>query len=315
LIALSTIILPAILGFITNRISSVMDKLANNADYAQRSLLEADIRIWWVGFGFVLVLQILFGLISLFRPSTAAEALDAIAKLTDEKRTLSAELDITRRQRDRYLSLTQGMKDALAVVFVSFERRTVREYDSAQREKDLNAILNSFFEMRAQIFKYRDAKLFYNLAVYIYDPLEQILKVAWRKSHPQIRIQNRTWKPGFGHIGHCFLQKEVIITPDLCDGRFPNSTVDDKEYYRAAAAVPILDDGQAIGVFVITSNEPGQFGKFDQDGRFLDLEMRDTMETLGHLLSVYWIFTQRGVGHDTFVSLPNSATDERRAET
>jgi hypothetical protein len=215
-----------------------------------------------------------------------------MATLEDGKAELNIELVATRSQRDRYRSVVESMKNAMAVLFASIQNRASRPLDVHQRTLDFEHILAGAYQMREKIFRYKNEYSLYNLAVYLYDPTVQLLKKAWRKSHRKIRAQNRAWQPGIGHIGQCFLQKQVIITPDLCAGRFPTMSEDDRTFYRSAAATPILNDGEAVGVFVVTSNEVGQFGKADENGNFQDIEMQDTMETFGHLLSVYWRSTQ-----------------------
>lgn len=94
-----------------------------------------------------------------------------------------------------------------------------------------------------------------------------LLSVAYRSHDNRIIPTNRSWRSGDGHVGSCFLQEETIflflsegeVIPDTLKTSQPRE--EDKSYYVSMMATPIMINGKAQGVLVITSNKSNQFTK------------------------------------------------------
>ncbi|MCV4287751.1 GAF domain-containing protein [Pseudomonas capsici] len=156
-------------------------------------------------------------------------------------------------------------------------------------EEGLNRILWHLVENRTQLFDYK-SDAFYNFALYLYDRKSQELIIKWRAHDDRLEVSNRSWKPGFGHVGLAFIQGEAKICQDITtSSELSNSAADksDKKKYRSFISVPIKDSygviapqtgNQPLGVLVFTSSDVGQFSW-----------MRDKIFTLtiAKILSMY----------------------------
>ena len=82
------------------------------------------------------------------------------------------------------------MKNAMAVLFASIQNRASSVGCTPTDTLDFEHILAGAYQMREKIFRYKNEYSLYNLAVYLYDPTDQLLKKAWlckshRKIHPK----------------------------------------------------------------------------------------------------------------------------------
>ena len=144
----------------------------------------------------------------------------------------------------------------------------VEEIDNA-----ISEILATIVNEREEIFEF-SAKEWWNFAVYIYDPNEQLLKPIWRekhRNHPSEGI-GRAWARGEGHIGKAFVDCDPKITSDatiaaINDLLGPPQNKKrhyDSQAYQSFASIPIgpiNEDEEPIGVLVATSNQKGRFNK------------------------------------------------------
>ncbi len=152
-------------------------------------------------------------------------------------------------------------------------------------------ILKPLTDSREQLFGYREGSL-YNIALYIYSPETKLLHIRWRDCDKRLGQTNRSWQPGFGHVGLSFLHNEIKICPDISKStELTNSyTETDTKQYRSFLSVPISEcqrttdnetDGSSqkpFGVIVLTSATPEQFSL--QRDKIL-------MLTIAKLLSIY----------------------------
>lgn len=143
-----------------------------------------------------------------------------------------------------------------------------------QRLKDweagLNRILWHLVEHRTQLFDYK-ADAFYNFAFYMYNKQSDELSIKWRSYDNRLEVSNRSWKPGFGHVGLAFVQGEAKICQDITtSSELSNSSADaaDKKKYRSFISIPIKDSytvmepkagTKPLGVLVFTSSHVSQF--------------------------------------------------------
>lgn len=132
--------------------------------------------------------------------------------------------------------------------------------------KVLERILFPWIEQRTNIFWFRDGDALYNFVVYV--ELEpNLLTVVYRSHDNRLVPTNRSWRPGDGHVGSCFLQEETIFLLIPEGGSLPDTLrtsqprPEDKDYYISMMATPIMLEEKAKGVLVITSSKPNQFVK------------------------------------------------------
>lgn len=151
-------------------------------------------------------------------------------------------------------------------------------------------ILKPLSDNRENLFMYKEGSL-YNIALYIYDPETNLLNIRWRDCDKRLRQTNRSWQPGFGHVGLSFLHNEIKMCPDISKSTELTSsyTESDTRQYRSFLSVPISEcqrpdhgtDGASqkpFGVIVLTSVAPEQFSL--QRDKVL-------MLTIAKLLSIY----------------------------
>ncbi|UFH48456.1 GAF domain-containing protein [Pseudomonas sp. KNUC1026] len=153
-------------------------------------------------------------------------------------------------------------------------------------ESGLDRILSHLVDHRTQLFGYSPDAL-YNFALYLFDDESGELVINWRSHDNRLKVSNRRWKPGFGHVGLAFIQGEAKICMDITrSSEISNAALagSDDRKYRSFISVPIKDayklmDGERpLGVLVFTSNETAQFS-WERDKLF-------TL-TMAKILSLY----------------------------
>ncbi|WP_095047624.1 GAF domain-containing protein [Pseudomonas sp. Irchel s3h9] len=134
-------------------------------------------------------------------------------------------------------------------------------------EKGLQAMLWHIAKHRTQLFGYKADSL-YNMALYLYDAKSDELFIAWRKHDDRLATSNRRWKPGVGHVGLAFAQREAKICHDiLTSSELATSASNepiDKTKYRSFMSIPVSDTcntngKKPLGVLVFTSSHTNQF--------------------------------------------------------
>lgn len=134
-------------------------------------------------------------------------------------------------------------------------------------ESGLNRILWHLVQHRTDLFGY-ERNAYYNFALYLYVEESDELTIKWRKHDDRLTVSNRSWQPGFGHVGLAFIQGEAKICKDITKSTelSDSATLEsDKVKYRSFISVPIKDSCKMIngdkplGVLVFTSNQVEQF--------------------------------------------------------
>lgn len=151
-------------------------------------------------------------------------------------------------------------------------------------------ILKPLSDNREDLFMYKEGSL-YNIALYIHAPETNLLNIRWRDCDKRLNQTNRSWQPGFGHVGLSFLHNEIKICPDISKSTELTSsyTESDTKQYRSFLSVPISEcqrsdhetngaSQKPFGVIVLTSAAPEQFSL--QRDKIL-------MLTIAKLLSIY----------------------------
>lgn len=151
----------------------------------------------------------------------------------------------------------------------------------------LDVLLSGTINLRSETFNFtEDAK--HNFAVYKYDEESNRLHKLYRVVDDRIDVENRSWEPGEGHIGLCYLWRETIISPDVTQSTelHRRMTDSDTQDYRSMAVTPIFsltqhpdDEESVLGVFIATSSRPNQFSRERHESHLL---------ILGHILSLFF---------------------------
>ncbi len=174
---------------------------------------------------------------------------------------------------------TRFFNYSLAVLFLLLKRKCEHPLS-----KDIDDLLDVLIQDREKILGFSGSDL-YNFALYIYNKDRDVLELFWRSNDNRIVVHNRTWERGVGHVGICFSQNKMIISPDT--GASPELiTMDeyntDSKYYASIASVPIQNgnssENKPIGVFVLTSSRAGH----------LTQELIYFLQQSGMILSMYF---------------------------
>ncbi|WP_429147397.1 GAF domain-containing protein [Aeromonas veronii] len=164
--------------------------------------------------------------------------------------------------------------------------------DGSLSEETMDNKLQEFFDTILSYLSIHREVLFsfvsesrYNIALYIYDNHSQDLQVVSRRCDDRIVRQDRSWKPGFGHVGLTHLHKELKICPDITkSSELKVNNQSDKKNYCSFISVPILtykegdSNNECLGVLVLTSALPEQFS-LERD--------RDFLKNIVSLIAIY----------------------------
>lgn len=131
-------------------------------------------------------------------------------------------------------------------------------------EKAFEKVLFPWIDRRTELFWFQEGRALYNFAVYVENE-RNVLDPKFRFCDSRMIRKNRSWRSGDGHVGACFLREETIFflpehiteLPDSLKTTQPRE--EDAEYYASMMATPLMIDGEAKGVFIVTSSEPSQF--------------------------------------------------------
>jgi len=192
---------------------------------------------------------------------------DALADILETKRSLrliqkeNTEIKEQLIQRHRTGEIVQLM--SFAVKFFISEKLEGLECSPALTKKRCEKMLEPLIHYRTEIFRLSANSLF-NLAIYLYDEKEGTLKIFHRYHDDRLTTSNRSWEPGFGHVGRAFLHEKMYICDDMA--KYPDYSVNgsptDKKYYRSFASIPLhleANGKKPIGVLVLTSNQVNEF--------------------------------------------------------
>ena len=157
-------------------------------------------------------------------------------------------------------------------------------------EEELGSLLFPLIQRRSEIIGYTNDDL-YNFAVYYWNSNRKCLEIAFRQCDDRIVIKNRSWKPGHGHVGECYIKEKTIFTRvEAKDSDLINAfgyTEIDLRYYCATVSTPIFESKNPtspLGVLNITSSNGNQFKENDLDRK----EDWFFVETYAKLLSIYF---------------------------
>jgi hypothetical protein len=168
---------------------------------------------------------------------------------------------------------------------------------TSPRDDDVEKLLTPMVKDRCDVLGFSGGDDLYNIAIYIWNEEDQVLKLFYRACDDRITRQNRDWKLGLGHVGLCYAKGNLVITPDVSKVpqlMFGTDVERDLAYYRSIAAFPIhgkCKEGiptteNPIGVLVVTSSKEGHFRLYDQYELFC-LKYADILALYFEYLEIY----------------------------
>lgn len=136
-------------------------------------------------------------------------------------------------------------------------------------DEALERMLYPLARYRVELFGYRGEDM-YNICLYMYNIEQDLLDIKWRIHDNRLKVSNRQWAPGHGHVGLTYIQDELKICKDIFESTelsLSSSLPEDKKNYRSFLSIPISDTaklkggGNPIGVLAFTSSAIGQFSE------------------------------------------------------
>jgi hypothetical protein len=173
-----------------------------------------------------------------------------------------------RVEEDIYRSDNAALASAVtATQYSLIELEDMRSDPELDSEKAFERVLFPWVEERTAVFGFVEGDALHNFAVYLESESKpDLLEVAYRTHDDRLKPTNRSWEKGDGHVGTCFLRRQIIFFSDEETGgatEYAETTQhreEDKDYYRSMMATPIVTaEGVTRGVFIVTSSTPGQF--------------------------------------------------------
>lgn len=259
-------------------------------------LFSTDNKFTFLEGGFAIIAIIIHVVLALILYRGGSRHINAIEidNISDENSHLKNE--VIPKAKELYLAATT-QQSVIYLITLELESRISEinrkpcDYPLAKRwedsEEGLAAMLSHIAHHRAQLFGFTGSSM-YNMALYLYDKVDDDLAIIWRMHDDRMTTSNRRWKPGYGHVGLAFVQQEAKICHDILEStELANSSTSDnsdKEKYRSFLSIPVKDyfgsdDGKKpLGVLVFTSSSAGQFD-WERD-KFFTL-------TIAKLLSIY----------------------------
>jgi hypothetical protein len=176
-------------------------------------------------------------------------------------------LDIERIRVREYRRTSDTFTFATTAAEFSLEEiARLRHHPASTLRDTVERVMHYWVDGRSEIFWFHEGTALYNFAVYMYSSTTDELSVLYRAHDDRIQVHNRSWKPGQGHVGLCFVQNTSsywnvpenpanIPTMLLSPQHLPT----DRKYYNCFIATPILIEDQKQGILIVTSNNRGQF--------------------------------------------------------
>ena len=179
---------------------------------------------------------------------------------------VSESLQKSKSETEAYASFTETYNAAIIATQLSLSAIEARRLDPRNKiDTVLAEVIAPWLESRTEIFRFHDGSALYNFAVYEQSEQTKKLKSIWRSYDNRLKVRNREWEPGFGHVGVCFQRGKTLFSDDASavgdDNAITTDVAEDKLQYRSMLSTPILIDGVKKGVFVVTSSKPHQFDK------------------------------------------------------
>ena len=234
-------VLPISEGIIINRAT---DSSNQNASF------------FWVILGVVAILHIVCFIILLLNENPLPQFLIEFDQLMDElayAEESQAGLEI---YNNTFLNAIIATRLSL-IGIEKVEQEKIQEIDGKIR-----SILDTWIQNRSNIFWFDEGDAKYNFAVYLATNKDS-LDLFFPQCDDRIVRKDRSWKKGVGHIGVCFAREATQFCQDAASASpTTNEQVarpEDDSYYRSVIAEPIMVNGEAIGVFIVTSSQADQF--------------------------------------------------------
>jgi len=250
---------------------------------------RSHINYWLLLLTFLIILQLFFGGILLFKPRI-------LEKFYFDYLDLNNNYKNTKESKDDYeeiVSVLYYMSIALSKFIEDHKSNTL--LDNSVVESGVDNMLTALIDFRKSTFNFK-TNARYNFAVYLYSESEDKLKKFFRQNDDRISVRNREWSPGVGHIGMCYSNKMTMICKDILKStELLVVDDDDKKNYRCLASTPIYykrEDENVRGVFIVTSSEPNQFEPVVHS---------PILDIISSYLTIYFKFTDTKIGGRNYV--------------
>lgn len=230
-----------------------------------------DKPFFWYCITLIALAHLAIGCITIFNTKTLPQYVVEYEALEEKflaKCNESDELEQSLKQSQYLLVAVWASVNALRNIIKGDTHITLEE-----AKNNLDYILKPLIELRSEVLGFWNGEARYNFCVYLYDEDKELLEIFYRQCDDRIPRRDRTWKPGFGHVGMCYLRKKTIISQDIwvSEEFWQNGYESDKDNYRSLASTPIIDKVEnVLGVFSVTSSITNQLSE-SQHGTMLDL--------------------------------------------
>lgn len=226
--------------------------------------------LFWILILTCVVLQSLMIFYTARSPQLVQEAYFLARPLHQNYERSVAEAE-TYKQKILYLSVLQEIIFAWNIMLLRYHRDA--QPSAGGLGDEIGKILSLIVFKREDLFGFRAGE-FWNFAVYLFDPQENVLRPVWRDKHPSHPSTGdaRVWRPGEGHVGKAFIERKALITADatlqevaqFLAAPMEKARPHDDTAYKALASFPIegvAESGEAAGVIVATSDRIGRFDR------------------------------------------------------
>lgn len=227
--------------------------------------------VYWVLIAIFVMVHVLLSVLTFRASSKPSTTIEVDALIEDERRHNEIEIPglkgIYETARAQQL-VTYLTTIALDECIAEAKKGAITLSDA------LSKMLSPLVGSREVLFRFGSDGL-YNFALYVFDGESQELKLAWRSHDNRIKTSNRSWKPGFGHVGLTYIHNEIKVCSDISKStELGGGKPGDEKKYRSFLSTPIKvmdvagDSSKPAGVLVITSSKTNQFD-FDRDKNFV----------------------------------------------
>lgn len=176
---------------------------------------------------------------------------------------LSKDLRAKKKHADNAERAFVAYSAALSTAKANLIHLQATSFGKADLEDVVEMVMAPWVECRTEVFLFENGNALYNFGVYLLRDEDQLLHKFWRRNDDRIVAENRSWRIGDGHIGHCFMKNQPLFAKDAFGGDYTEATAPDREtdkdYYRSMVAAPIKVDDTPVGVIIVTSSQPQQF--------------------------------------------------------
>lgn len=219
-------------------------------------------------------LLILIGVVHLVLLGVTVIAATPLPQFLVEFDEQAQTLETVQQRTDQQTLISSTFRAATLTAQLSM---TAVEECASQKDRPLEdvfrSILDPWIQVRSEVFWFTQGDAYYNFSVYLQGNAGT-LQVVYKKRDDRLVTTeavggkqqpraSREWPVGHGHVGMCFARQRSLFSPDaaVADDLLDTGRPEDREFYRSLVSTPIMVDGSARGVLIVTSSVPNQMEK------------------------------------------------------